>query len=130
MADIRWNRDFDRLRTHVQGLPNEMREVAKTIVAETVKNGAETMYDLIDRVDTEHMKGSVSYEGPKSQRWRVSGKFGWGLHGAKVEPYFIYQEQGFTNSRSGKDVPPMHALLRAFMVTREKFFARVKEAAR
>lgn len=128
MASVRWNREFYDYRTRLGQLPNTMRDVAVRIVNESVKEGAEIMYDKVNRVDTEHMKGSVSYEDARSAGKTVKGKFGWGLHGSKVEPYFIYQEQGFTHAYSGKDIAPMHALFDAFRIEKEKFYERILEA--
>lgn len=130
MASAQWNKDFYDLKTHTARLPENMRDEAKKIVSESAKEGASRMYELVDRIDTELMRGSVSYEDAKTTPSSVYAKFGWGLHGADVEPYFVYQEQGFTHAGSGTDVPPMHALLRAFMEVREKFYARVKAAVK
>lgn len=128
MASFKFDREFDKMKTNLAKMPESMRDTAKTLVTETVREGASIMQDNISRVETELMRGSVSYEPAQGKRHSVSGKFGWGLHNSKVEPYFIYQEQGFRHYMSGKDIPPMHALLRAFMVVRERFYSRVHQA--
>jgi hypothetical protein len=130
MANVQWNKDFFDLKTHAAKMPSELRGVAVQIVNQSVKEGASIMYDNIDRIDTEQMKSQVSYEDAKGSRWRVSGKFGWGLQGTIFDPYYIFQEQGFRHYLSGKNVPPMHALLRAFMVERERFYERVRKAVK
>lgn len=127
MASIRWNQDLTRLRAHVQGLPEELTEVGAKIVAETAKEGADLMYRKIDRIDTEFMKGSVGNSDAKIEKDTISAEFGWGIEGAQVEPYFLYQEYGFRHVWSGNKIPPMHALMGAFVEVREKFFRRVKD---
>jgi len=55
----------------------------------------------------------------------ASGEYGWGVTGGPVQPYYLYQENGFKNWRSGVNIPPMHALLDSFVEMREKFISRI-----
>jgi len=124
MAAIRWNSDLNKLITHLHSVPEELEQAVEAITQEAVEEGATIMYDKIDRRDTGAMKEGVG-SGPVEKHGKtMSGWFGWGDE--KVQPYFIYQEQGFNNVWSGEDVPPMHALLESFIEERESWFSRLK----
>lgn len=118
------NRDIKNLQLNVKALPQKLRAEGKVIVYETIKEGAEIMYDAIDRIDTETMKASVSYSDVASTSKGVSGSWGWGLHGSEVKKYFEYQEYGT------RTVTPMHALLGSYIRVRERFLKRVEQMVR
>ena len=124
MAAIRWNHDLDRLVTHLQNIPEELEQAASDITQESVDEGAHIMYEKVSRIDTGAMKESVGSGPVEKSGSTISGWFGWSDE--KVQPYFVYQEQGFKNVWSGEDVPPMHALLESFIEERESWFARLK----
>lgn len=124
MAAIRWNGDLNKLVTHLNNVPEELEQAVEMATQEAVKDGARIMYDKIDRRDTGAMKESVGSGGVEKQGQTIRGWFGWSDE--KVQPYFVYQEQGFNNVWSGEDVPPMHALLESFIEEREKWFSRLK----
>lgn len=126
MAKIVWNTEFEHLTHRLRNLPEEVAEAATEIVTDTAKYGGDLMYRLVNRVDTEFMKGSVGNSEARRDGDTVSAEFGWGIDGAETAPYFIYQERGFTHYRSGKKIPPMHALLGSFMSAREYFKMRIK----
>lgn len=128
MAKASWI-GLDSFIAKVENLPRDLLEGAEEIVTDCAKEGADIMYQNIDRIDTEFMKGSVGNSDASRKGDTVSADFGWGIEGAEVEDYFIYQEKGFTHT-SGKKIPPMHALLGAFIETRERFYRRISELAR
>lgn len=125
MASVRWNHDPDRYVVYLRGYPKRLQNEIAEIVQETVDEGATLMHSKIDRIDTEYMKGAVAADLVDVSKTHISGWFGWGDD--DVKPYFIYQEEGFVHARSGKHIPPMHALLEAFVETREKFFQKLEK---
>lgn len=119
-----WNHEFNNLAARMAAVPKNLEDKAAVIVQETVIEGAQQMRSLIDRIDTGQMLADVGNTNVQKDGTRVYAQFGWV---DQVQPYYIYQEQGFRHYRSGKDVPPMHALLRAFINVREKFYGRIRE---
>ena len=122
------NRDIERMKTSLLALTNEAMEQSEEIIRDLTSDAAEDMYNNVDRIDTERMKGSVSYLVDKNR-----GKFGWYIDDTidqdqavrdRPDPaanhYFVYQEHGFKNAFTGANVPPMHALLNAFVKARER----------
>jgi len=124
MAAIRWNGDLDKLITHLNNVPEELEQAVTEVTQESVDEGSHIMYEKVGRIDTGVMRESVGSGPVAKSDSTVSGWFGW--PDEKVEPYFVYQEQGFNNVWSGEDVPPMHALLESFIVERESWFSRLK----
>lgn len=118
------NRDIKDLQLRIKAMPQNMRDEGKTIVFETIKEGADLMYSATNRIDTETMKASISYSDLESTPRGVSGQWGWGMNGSKVENYFKYQEYGT------RYITPMHALLGSYIKMREKFIHRVEQMAR
>jgi hypothetical protein len=133
---ISWNRELDQLRLRVQAMGPGLQDEAEKIVRESVNEGADRMRGFIEtrgtgfegrrgRVDEGYMLGDVAASEPQRDRRGVRGQFGWGVTGGKVQAYYRYQEQGFKHWRSGKDVAPMHALLDAYIQTRENFKRKI-----
>lgn len=118
-ARVKYGPGWRGFKAHLEGLPQNIQQQAAQIVEDTVREGAQLMEDNIDRIDTGLMHDSVSYTVPK--RSYFYGRFGWGLNGEAYEDYFRYQEQGT------RTIAPMHAMYRAFLVTRERFFQRIQE---
>lgn len=133
MAYIRFNEDLNNMTTHLRAMQSNMRQEAAQIVKETIEDGANLMRQNIetkDRIDQGYMLGDVAASEVQSDAQGVRGQFGWGVTGGPVQPYYLYQENGFRHWRSGKDVPPMHALLESFITVREQFFAKVVRMVR
>lgn len=131
MAKIIWrNSDLDRLKTRVRGIPKEFLDAVEPIVNRFAQEGADMMYDNIDRIDTEYMRGSVGHSDPVRTDTSVAAEFGWGVEGAAVEDYFSYQEGGFQHYISGENIPPMHALLGAFIKARENALHKIARLVR
>lgn len=101
-----------------------------------VKQGAEIMQRIIGTVNTTK-SGPGRYETGLMLRtvsWRVEtgdgkivGEFGW-LD--TQEPYFLYQEYGFTHVGSGQEIAAMMALQDADVQTREEFMQKLSEAVK
>lgn len=120
----------------IENLPQEKLDQAAQIMEEVTDEGADLMRQYIrtrgteksgkeGRIETGTMLDEVEsavHRNPKS----VRGEFGWGVAGGLHEKYFDYQENGFRHWRSGENVPPMHAMLDAFIKMRIKFFARMR----
>lgn len=117
------NRDIQDFRLAVKAMPQTMRAEGKIIVAETIKEGADVMYQLTNRIDTETMKATISYSSVESNQKAVSGSWGWGIDGAELHDYYHYQEDGT------RYITPMHALLGSYVKMREKFLKRVERLA-
>lgn len=143
MGFVWQNNDLDKLTTELKSMNHLAQKVAVQIVDETVREASWDMINMIEtrgtgykghtgRVETGYMAGDVSDTQGEAviSGSRVTGRYGWGLHGVPARDYYIYQEQGFTNSRTGKMVPPMHALLDSFIKARvnlaRKLIARLK----
>lgn len=122
------NRDLEKMKTTLTTMSLEAVTQSEEIISEVTKEAAEDMHNNVDRIDTERMKGSVSYITEK-----LRGKFGWYIGDTidqdqavrnRPDPaanhYFVYQEHGFQNAFTGANVPPMHALLNAFVKARER----------
>lgn len=136
MARISWRGDLRQLRMRIENLPQEKLDQAAQIMEEVTDEGADLMRQYIrtrgteksgkeGRIETGTMLDEVESavrRNPKS----VRGEFGWGVAGGRHEKYFDYQENGFRHWRSGENVPPMHAMLDAFIKMRIKFFARMR----
>lgn len=129
-----WNRDMDRLENFVVGTPRRLADEAEEIVQETITEGADAMRTYIEtsglgdktgRIETGYMLGDVTQSEVTNNGTRIEGSWGWGVTHADVKDYYLYQEQGFTHARSGKDIPPMHALLRSYIDQRDKFYSRI-----
>lgn len=136
MARVSWRGDLRMLRMRIENLPQEQLDQAAQIMEDVTEEGADMMREYIrtrgtdksgkaGRIETGKMLDSVEsavHRNPKS----VRGEFGWGVSGGPHEKYFDYQENGFKHWISGENVPPMHAMLDAFMRMRIKFFARMR----
>lgn len=122
------NRDLEKMQTTLIAMSNKAIEESESIILEVTKEAAEDMHNNVDRIDTERMKGSVSYITTK-----LRGKFGWYIGDTidqdqavrnRPDPaanhYFVFQEHGFRNAFTGANVPPMHALLNSFVKARER----------
>lgn len=128
MTEIWRNADLNHLVTSVRALQKNLRQECIKIVEETINEGRDVMISNVEssnRIDTGYMLGTISASEVQATGNIISGQFGWGINGNPVEDYYLYQEQGFQHWRSGKDIPPMHALLEAFITVREHFFAKV-----
>lgn len=143
MARVGWRGDIRKLQARIENLPEELLDMAEDIMEDEMRIGAEQMRANIRKADTptsiaEGRQGRVKTgqmledveHNVERFRRSVKGEFGWGVNGGRYEKYYDYQEQGFKHFRSGKDVAPMHALLEAFMNTRERFFARMRAEMR
>jgi hypothetical protein len=144
MAGFIWgNEDLDSLITNLQGRKKLAIKTAETILDDVVSEGAWQMREYIEtrgtgyrghrgRVETGYMLGDVADSKEEHQVVgnRVTGRFGWGLNGAPVPDYYRYQEQGFKNSWTGRDVPPMHALLDSFIKARISLMNRLHKAVK
>lgn len=126
------NGDLKTMVTELRSIPEEVASEVQTLVSEAMNIGAETQRHVIEnsgtpksgkrgRIETGLMRNSVQSAGADRVGNTIEGKFGW----RDPEPYFLYQEQGFTiNSRKSEytsraDVPAMHALLQGFVKARE-----------
>lgn len=129
------NRDLNDLTTRAAFYIKEIEREAAKVVDETAKEGAEVMRGHIEvrgtgyrghqgRIETGAMLDAVQSVTEKTDDG-VRGRFGWGVRGGPTDDYFRYQEEGFTIASSGHDVPPMHALLDAFISVREDFIRKV-----
>lgn len=136
MARITWDSDLQRLETRLRAMEKGLEADSVRIVDKAINRGADLMRQYIQtrgtgfedrpgRVDEGYMLGDVAASEVIKDRKGVRGKFGWGVTGSPAQDYYVYQENGFRHWRSGKDVPPMHALLDAFIKTREEFYGDV-----
>lgn len=136
MARVQWRGDLRQLRMRIENLPQEKLDQAQKIMEEVTDEGADLMRQYISTRGTEksgkqgRIETGAMYEATQSAVHRnpksVRGEFGWGVAGGPHEKYFDYQENGFRHWRSGENVPPMHAMLDAFIKMRIKFFARMR----
>lgn len=130
-------RDLDKMVTRLKHSAEVLQSEAERIVREVAEEGADEMRKIIStdttpgkaagtwssnwfsatakgRIETGMMLGDVSTApSKKTARW------GWALNGGREVDYYMYQENGFTHWRTGKDIPPMHALLGSFLKARE-----------
>lgn len=114
--------DLNALKRRLRSQKTAANNEAKKIVADAVKRGATYMVQTINtsgtgwvgkgpkafaegRVDYGHMRSDVSFETNGT-----SGKFGWVYN---QQDYYLEQEFGFMNPRTGRMVPPMLALTTA-----------------
>lgn len=120
------NGDLKSLVTELRGIPEEVAAEAQALVSEAMNIGAETQRQIIEtsgtvksgkqgRIETGLMRNSVQSAGADRVGNTIEGRFGW----RDPDPYFLYQEYGFTHARSGEDIVPMHALLQGFVKARE-----------
>lgn len=134
------NRDLNDLTTRAAFYIKEIEREAAKVVDETAKEGAEVMRGFIEsrgtgyrghtgRVETGTMLDQVQSVTEKTNEG-VRGRFGFNVRSGTPQNYFRYQEQGFTIASSGHDVPPMHALLDAFIHVREDFIRKVVQLIR
>lgn len=132
MATAQFTNDsLNQMTAHFQGLGNRAERVMTKLVEETINDGAALMRSNIEasgRIDQGYMLGDVAASEVSATKTQASGSFGWGVTAGPVAPYYLYQEYGFKHWRSGKMIPPMHALLEAFTTEQEKFQARALEA--
>lgn len=132
------DRDLEHMKTTLIHYAVDAEKAAEDIVRDVVKEAAEEMYDKINRIDTERMKGSVSHISSKGR-----GKFGWfigdtidndqhvrGAGDPAKNDYFVYQEHGFRHYKSGKIIAPMHALMSTFVRAREELAERLEKLAK
>lgn len=143
MAMVWRNSDLSGLATSLKGHKIVMERRAAEIVEEVISEGSNNMRRHIEtrgtgyrghtgRIETGAMLENVGDSSGQIDisAGSVSGKFGWGTTGGDVQPYYSYQEQGFTNWRTGRDVPPMHALLDAFITARISLMKKINKATR
>ena len=146
MARVSWRGgDVKKIALRIENIPEELMEMANDVIDEVTDDGAELMREYImtratDKVrerygrEGRYRPGKAMYKavksGTKQNRRSVVGTFGWGVDGSANEDYFRFQEEGFRHWISGEDIVPMHALLDAYMETRERFFARMREEMR
>lgn len=124
---MKFNRDLYDFELRIAFMRKSMRADVEEIVDDFIQTGAKRMDEFIStrgikkpgRIDTDNMRGSVTATESEWTGDSVKGKFGWPK--AYAEDYFFYQENGFYNSRAQRDIPPMHALLDAYIEAREKF---------
>lgn len=68
--------------------------------------------------------GRIDYgdmiDGISAESMATIGKWGWAVQGNVPQMYYFYQENGFRNALTGRNVPPMHALLGSFIKAREE----------
>lgn len=144
MAVVWRNGDLKRMSTEIRAKGAGGREAVTEILARTAAEAGDDMRRYIEtrgtgymdrpgRVETGQMLGDVAATDRTNDvvvtGKKVTGKVGWGINGGKVEPYYLYQENGF-QQKSGHNVPPMHALLDSFIRWRERVAAEIKEITR
>lgn len=137
MARVIWrNNDLNDMSTKLRAIPAEFLDAASDVISDVTDEGAVQMRSYIEsrgtgydghtgRVDEGYMLGDVAASEVANTGRSASGEYGWGVTGGPVQPYYRYQEDGFRHARSGKNVPPMHALLDSFVEMREKFISRI-----
>jgi hypothetical protein len=141
MATFRFDNNLGRLETRLARLGHDLEEESEYILDQMADLGVELMRAHIEtrgteasgkrgRIETGEMLEDVGRTPVRRNRSRGSVRFGWGLKGEKAEDYFWYQENGFRHWLSGKDVPPMHAFLDAYIRVREEFKGRVQRMMR
>lgn len=121
------NGDMKDLRANFENAVTNMEDEATSALVDAVELGYDTMLRVIDtsgtgyvgrgpratpegRIDYGTMRDSVDRDINKSGS-TISGEFGWLEN---QEEYFRYQENGTAR------IPPMHALLTAFITARER----------
>lgn len=137
MARVIWRgRDLDDMSTSLRAIPEQFLDAASEVISDVTDEGAVQMRSYIEsrgtgydghtgRVDEGYMLGDVAASEVANTGRSASGEYGWGVTAGPVQPYYRYQEDGFRHARSGKNVPPMHALLDSFVEMREKFISRI-----
>lgn len=138
-------RDLNKMISRLKHSADVLEKEAARIVREVAEEGAEEMRKIIStsatpaksagewssrwfsattkgRIETGQMLGDVSTApSKKTARW------GWALNGGREVDYYMYQENGFTHWITGKDVPPMHALLGSFLKARESAIRKLDD---
>lgn len=134
------NSDLNGLQTQLAARGAGGKEVVSEILEEAAQFGRDKMVEHIEtratawgrsqgrtgRIETGKMDDEVDFVVGESKAGRQKISVGW-VNTAEREDYFKWQEQGFTHT-DGHDVPPMHALLDAFIETREKVRKDIAEA--
>ena len=137
------NGDLNQLATKLSARGKDAERIAEEILDTVVEQAAWDMRNLIEtrgtgynghtgRVEQGYMLADVGENQGEIEKsgHTLTGRFGWGVNGGPVEPYYLYQEQGFKNSWTGRDVPPMHALLDAFVKARNNMIRLLAKATR
>lgn len=131
MAKVKYSAGWRGLKNDLRDRPAVIQRRSAEIVNRAAERGADLMQKFIvheGRVDTTKMYRAVSYTTPKSSYFYA--RFGWGLNGNPYEDYFWYQEHGFNHVGAGRYIEGMHAMLQAFVIVREQFYADVKKVTR
>lgn len=138
-------RDLNRMISRLKHSQEVLESEATRIVREVAEEGAAEMRKIIStsatpgkssgswtsrwfsattkgRIETGQMLGDVSTAPTKK-----TARWGWALNGGREVDYYMYQENGFTHWITGKDVPPMHALLGSFLKARESAVRKLDE---
>lgn len=125
MAYAKWTNDsLNKMIFQFEGMKDIGREESAKLVEESINEGAAIMRTNIEtsgRIDQGYMLGDVAASEVQSDAKGVRGQFGWGVTSGPVQDYYLHQENGFKHWRSGKNIPPMHALLEAFITVSQKF---------
>lgn len=131
------NSDLNNMRSSFNGFVEDLEDGITDALVDAVEYGYSEMKKTVEtsgtgyvgkgaratpegRIDTGLMIDSIDRDLNKSGT-TISGEFGW-LD--RQENYFLYQENGFRN------VPPMHALLGAFVPARERLIRRLAQLAK
>lgn len=138
-----WTDEIKTLEARMAQIPLDLVEGMKPVLEKHLSKGADRMSRIIEtsdtpyglsqgrsgRVDTGQMLGDVSSRVSTETTRTLSGRYGW-QETAQQHPYYLYQEQGFKHSGTGRDVAPMHALLQSFIETREEFYGELVDMLR
>lgn len=128
------NAAFNRLEQRFRNADKRLIEESVDLVDEATEAGALAQKIVIatsgtgwedrqGRLDSDKMFDAVSTTPAKLRGDAVEGEFGWVN---ETEPYFAYQDQGFTHWQTGQDVTPMHSLLSGLVAAREHVRAGIR----
>lgn len=136
------NKDLNDLRTELNARNAGGRQVLTEVLTDIADEAVEKMVHTIEtipsglvpgkigRVDTGLMRDSVKRSEVTSASRKTSVKVGWT---DTKERYFLFQEQGADNAFGAatgqggvRRIPPMHALLGAFIWAREELRQRIE----
>lgn len=138
MANVDWGPGLNKFTAVLRSRAKAIQDGSDEVVEDAAEYGAARMREMIasrgtgyvgrgpratpdGRIDTGQMYDDVSVGNVRHNPSGVAVNFGWV---GNVEDYYRYQEDGF------KNVPPMHALLDASVMTRVYFYSKVRELVR
>lgn len=138
MANVDWGQGLNKFTAVLRSKAKALQSGADDVVEDAAEYGAAQMRYFIStrgtgyvgrgaraipegRIDTGQMIDDVGIGNIRHNPSGVAVNFGWV---GNVEDYYRLQEDGF------KNVPPMHALLDASIMTRVYFYGKIKELVR